>query len=165
MTDEIMALMRERGTFFSATLCSAQGFMDAPPGSVAEWAMIKAHQVRVALDDTFRRAYTAGVRLVLGTDAGTPFNRHGDNAREMTLMVKLGADPLDALRAGTRNSAELLGKLDLIGTLEADKLADLVLVQGDVVADINRLCNQANIRLVVQAGRIVHRTGEPSHAS
>jgi imidazolonepropionase-like amidohydrolase len=53
-----------------------------------------------------------------------------------------------------------LGKLEILGTLEAGKAADLVLVQGDVVADISRLCNPDNIRLVVQAGRIVHRTGE-----
>src|SRR5207247_6337725 len=165
MTDEIISLMKARGTFYSATLCSAQGFLDAPEGLVADWAQSKATQVRLALDDTFRRAYAAGVKLVLATDAGTPFNRHGDNARELALMVKLGVDPVDALRAGTRNGAELLGKLDILGSVEAGKAADLVLVQGDVVADISRLCNPANIRLVVQAGRLVHRTGEPSDAS
>jgi imidazolonepropionase-like amidohydrolase len=165
MTDEIIGLMKEHGTFYSATLCSAQGFLDAPQDAVADWAMKKAQVVRVALDDTFRRAYAGGVKLVLGTDAGTPFNRHGDNARELALMVKLGVDPLDALRAGTRNGAELLGKLDILGSVEAGKAADLVLVRGDVGADISRLCNPANIRLVVQAGRIVHRTGEPSDAS
>jgi imidazolonepropionase-like amidohydrolase len=165
MTDEIIALMKERGTFYSATLCSAQGFVDAPPNSVADWAMKKAGLVRVALDDAFRRAYAAGVKLVLGTDAGTPFNRHGDNARELALMVKLGVAPLDALRAGTRNGAELLGKLEILGTVEAGKAADLVLVHGDVVADISRLCNPDNIRIVVQTGRIVHRTGEPFDAS
>jgi imidazolonepropionase-like amidohydrolase len=163
MTDEIIGLMKERGTFFSATLCSAQGFLDAPPNSVADWAMVKGAQVRVALDASFRRAYQAGVRLVLGTDAGTPFNRHGENARELELMVKLGVDPLDALRAGTRNGAELLGKLDLLGSIEVGKAADLVLVQGDVTADINRLCNPNNVKLVVQAGRIVHRPGEPTN--
>jgi imidazolonepropionase-like amidohydrolase len=156
MTGESMALMKERGTCYSVTLCSAEGFFDAPEGSVADWAMVKAREVRAALYDTFRRAYQAGVKLVLGTDAGTPFNRHGDNAREMALMVKLGADPLDALRAGTRNSAELLGKLDSLGTLEPGKLADLVLARGDIVADIGRLRTSANIRAVVQGGRVVH---------
>jgi imidazolonepropionase-like amidohydrolase len=160
MSDETIELMKQHGTFFSATLCSAYGFLSAPPNTVADWALTKAKQVSVALDDSFRRAYQAGVRLVLGTDAGTPFNRHGDNAREMALMVKLGADPLDALRAGTRNGAELLGKLDRLGTLEPGKAADLVLAQGDVVADISRLCNPSNIALVVQAGRIVHRAPE-----
>ncbi len=162
MTDEIIALMKERGTFYSATLCSAQGFLDAPEGLVADWAQVKATQVRLALDDTFRRAYAAGVKLVLGTDAGTPFNRHGDNARELALMVKLGVAPLDALRAGTRNGAELLGKLDSFGTIEPGKTADLVLVDGDVVADIARLC--APIRMVIQSGRIVHESSIPAQS-
>ena len=155
MTDETIDLMKQHGTFFSVTLCSSEGFFNAPPGSVAEWAMAKAMRVRAAMDDSFRRAYAAGVRLVLGTDAGTPYNRHGDNAREMALMVKLGAEPLDALRAGTRNGAELLGKLDEIGTIEAGKLADLVLCRGDAVADVGRLCSPDNVRLVVQGGRVV----------
>ena len=156
MTDAVIDLMRQRGTFYSATLCSAQGFLDAPPGSVAEWAAAKGEQVRQALDDTVQRAYRAGVKLVLGTDAGTPFNRHGDNARELALMVRLGVHPLDALRAGTRNGAELLRRLDSVGTLEPGKQADMVLVAGDVTQDITLLCNPSNIRLVVQAGQIVH---------
>ena len=97
------------------------------------------------------------MRLVLGTDAGTPFNRHGDNAHELELMVHLGVDPLDGLRAATRNGAELLGKLDDLGTIEPGKAADLVLCEGDVVADVARLRNRANIRFVLQAGRIVHQ--------
>jgi imidazolonepropionase-like amidohydrolase len=156
MTDDIMQLMKQRGTFYSVTLCSAEGFFDAPPGAVADWAMVKAKQVRDALYDTFRRAYHAGVKLVLGTDAGTPFNRHGDNARELVLMVQLGADPLDALRAGTRNAAELLGRLDVLGTIEPGKLADLVLCRDDVVADVGRLRDASSIRAVIQGGCVVH---------
>jgi imidazolonepropionase-like amidohydrolase len=156
MTDEIMTLMKERGTSYSVTLCSAEGFLNAPPGTVPEWARAKGTRVREALYDTFWRAYQSGVKLVLGTDAGTPFNRHGENALEMALMVDLGAEPLDALRAGTRNGAELLGRLDDLGTIEPGKLADLVLCRGDVVADIRRLCQPDTIRAVVQGGRIAH---------
>src|SRR5207253_575104 len=57
MTDESMALMRERGTFYSVTLCSGEGFFEMPEGSVADWAMKKAVAVRAAMSDTFRRAY------------------------------------------------------------------------------------------------------------
>jgi imidazolonepropionase-like amidohydrolase len=159
MTDEIMILMKERGTFFSATLCSAEGFYRAPPGAVAEWAIAKGIRVREALYETLSRAYQSGVKLVLGTDAGTPFNRHGDNARELALMVDLGVEPLDALRAGTRNGAELLKQSGDLGTIEPGKLADLVLCRGDVVADVSRLCDPANIRAVVQGGRVVR--GDP----
>jgi imidazolonepropionase-like amidohydrolase len=155
MTEDIMSLMKERGTFFSATLCSAEGFLNAPPGSVADWAAAKGAKVRSVLYETFRQAYQAGVKLVLGTDAGTPFNRHGENANELVLMVRLGVDPVDALRAGTRNAAELLGKLDSLGSIEPGKVADLVLCRGDVVADVGRLCEPANILSVIQGGAIV----------
>ena len=157
LTDDIISLMKERGTFYSATLCSAQGFLDAPEGSVAEWAMEKSARVRVALDDSFRRASAAGVRLVLGTDAGTPYNLHSNNAREMALMVKLGTRPLDALQAGTSNGAELLGLADL-GRVEVGKLADLVLCAGDPTREIDVLCEKANIRAVIQSGRVVVRS-------
>lgn len=158
MTDEAMDLMKQRGTCYSVTLCSGEGFFDAPPGAVADWAIEKGRRVRAAMHDTFRRACAKGVKLVLGTDAGTPFNLHGDNARELAIMVSLGLDPLDALRAGTRNGAELLGKLDQLGTIEPGKLADLVLCGADVVADIGRLRRPETIRAVVQGGRVVHQT-------
>jgi len=158
MTDGIMQLMKERGTCYSVTLASIDGFFRAPPGTVADWAITKAKNVREHMDSSFRNAYAAGVKIVLGTDAGTPFNRHGDNARELALMVQLGAAPLDALRAATRNAAELLRRLDTIGTIEPGKLADLVLCRGDVVADVGRLCAPETIQAVIQGGRIVHRT-------
>jgi imidazolonepropionase-like amidohydrolase len=156
MTDECMDLMNERGTFYSVTLCSGEGFFDAPPGMVADWAIEKGIRVREAMHDTLRRAYAKKLRLVLGTDAGTPFNRHGDNARELEIMVRLGVDALDALRIGTRNGAELLGKLDQVGSIEPGKLADLVLCGSDVVADISRLRMPETILAVVQGGRIMH---------
>lgn len=157
LTDELIELMVARGTFYSVTLSSLDGFKQSPSGSVAEWAMAKARLMETAMADSFVRARKAGVRFVLGTDAGTPFNKHGDNAHELELMVRLGLDPVDGLRAATRNGAELLGKLDDLGTIEPGKAADLVLCEGDVVADVARLCNRANIRFVLQAGRIVHQ--------
>jgi imidazolonepropionase-like amidohydrolase len=162
LTDEIIQLMRERGTFYSVTLCSAHGFLSAPPNAVADWAMQKAIVVDKAMADSFSRAHRAGVRIVLGTDAGTPFNRHGDNARELALMVKYGLPPLEALKAATRNGAELLGKLAELGTIEVGKTADLVVCEGDVTNNVELLCNPDNIRLVVQGGHIVkEQSGEP----
>ena len=72
-------------------------------------------------------------------------------------MVKLGVSPLDALEAGTRNGAELLGKQVDVGTVETGKLADLLLVRGDVISDISRLCEPTNINMVIQGGRVVHQ--------
>jgi imidazolonepropionase-like amidohydrolase len=74
-------------------------------------------------------------------------------------MVHLGLDPLDALRAGTRNGAELLRRSEDLGILEVGKAADMVLWDGDAIADVERLCNRDNIHLVLQSGRIVYEQG------
>ena len=155
MTDEIFGLMKERGTCFSVTLSAAAGLADAPPNTIPEWARAKAVRVREAHVDSFRRAYDAGVRIVLGTDAGTPYNRHGENAQELSLMVKYGMKPLDGLRAATRNGAELLDLADEIGTIEVGKAADLVLCRGDATRDVDLLCDRSNLLAVVQGGRVV----------
>jgi imidazolonepropionase-like amidohydrolase len=157
LTDEIIGLMKARGTWLSMTLSSAAGFGDAPPGAVPDWAREKAARVAEAMADSFRTAYQAGVRLVLGTDAGTPYNLHGANARELALIVQHGAAPVDALRAATLNGAELLQVSDRVGSIEVGKEADLVVCEGDAVQDVTRLCQAANIRLVVQAGRIARQ--------
>jgi imidazolonepropionase-like amidohydrolase len=155
LTDAAIKDMLARGTYFSATLVAASGIAEAPPDTVPDWARKKAVVATASHVDSFRRAYQAGVRLVLGTDAGTPFNFHGANARELALMVRYGVSAEDGLRAATRNGADLLGKAAELGTLEVGKQADLVLCEGDVLADVNRLCDMDNIRLVVQSGRIV----------
>ncbi len=158
MTGEIIELMKERGTCFSVTLAAAGGIADAPPNTVPEWARAKAVRVRDAHVDSFRRAYASGVKIVLGTDAGTPYNHHGENAQELSLMVKYGMTPLDGLRAATRNGAELLDLGEEIGTIEAGKAADLVLCRGDATQNVDLLCDRANLLAVVQAGKVVARS-------
>ena len=157
MTDEVLELMKERGTFLSMTLASARGIANAPPDTVPDWAREKAQRAAEAMFQSFRRAHEIGVRLVLGTDAGTPYNVHGSNASELALMVQHGLPPVEALRASTINGAELLGLQDLVGSLEVGKAADMVVCEGDVLADVTRLCNPSTLWLVVQTGKIVHR--------
>ncbi len=93
----------------------------------------------------------------MGTDAGTPFNRHGDNAEEIALMVECGMAPADALVAATRSAAELLDLLDETGTIEPGKRADLVVVDGDPLADIRVLCRPEAIAGVLRGGRWAKR--------
>jgi len=77
------------------------------------------------------RAIKAGVKVAMGTDAGV--SRHGDNIREIEYLVEAGMTPQNAWIAATRNAAELLGVLDDLGTIEAGKKADLVLLKGDAL--------------------------------
>ena len=155
MTDQIVTLMRARGTFFSATLAAGRGLADAPPGTIPDWAQAKARAVAIAHLESFRRAHAAGVKLVLGTDAGTPFNYHGKNARELELMVEAGLSPAEGLIAATRNGADLLGVLDEVGTIEAGKQADLLLVRGDATRDVKSILADGGILAVVKSGRLV----------
>ena len=94
-----------------------------------------------------------GVRMVLGTDGGPARGGAGvDTLKELELMVKAGLTPHQAIQSGTRNAAQLLGKLDELGTLEAGKLADLVVINGDPLEDFSVI---HNIELVIKNGSIV----------
>ena len=155
LTDEIVREMRQRGTYFSATLAAARGIAEAPPDTVPEWARLKALAAMDAHAESFTMAYAAGVKLVLGTDAGTPFNYHGQNARELELMVETGLPPTAGLLAATRNGAELLGILDQTGTLEVGKQADLLLVRGNATDDVRTIRADGGPLAVLKGGRAI----------
>ncbi len=125
--------MVARGTFRSPTICAIRGILDHAD-RVPDYAVEKARQIEADSKKSHRTAIRAGVRPVCGTDAGTPFNPHGSAPQEIVFMVEWGMPPLDALRAATANGAELL-RLHDVGTIEAGKRADLLLVDGDPVED------------------------------
>jgi imidazolonepropionase-like amidohydrolase len=137
LDDEALDLMKVRGTVLVPTLSAPAGIIEQldkglfmPPPIAA-----KARAAAAAVDKTFQKALAKGVKIALGTDSGvTP---HGQNAREFGLMVKLGMAPAEALKAGTSYDAELLGVADNLGTLVIGKLADVVAVPGDPIADIS----------------------------
>ena len=94
----------------------------------------KAVAANDPLSKMFAEAVRLGVKIGFGTDSGV--SKHGENAREFSLMVKHGMSPIAALKAATSVDAELLGLAKSIGTLEPGKLADIVAVPGDPLADI-----------------------------
>jgi imidazolonepropionase-like amidohydrolase len=98
------------------------------------------------------RAIERGVPIALGTDAAVC--PHGQNLMELSYLVDLGMDPLEAIVAGTRTAAELLGLGDRLGTLEPGKLADLVVCDGDPLRDIGVLGDPANVVVVLQEGAV-----------
>ena len=100
---------------------------------------------------SFLGAYKAGVKIALGTDAGTPFNTHDKTAYEMVLMVEDGMTPWDALKTGTVNAAELCDVLDTHGTIEVGKKANFTVFGGDPIADIN---NVMDCRMTVIGGKV-----------
>jgi imidazolonepropionase-like amidohydrolase len=112
------------------------------------------------------KAQAAGVKLVIGDDFGTSAMPHGDYAKELEAYVKgAGIPALEVLTWATRNGAELLGMADDLGTIEAGKLADLLVVNGDPVKDIAILADRANLDIVMKDGKFVECQLHPSKAT
>lgn len=148
LDDEAINLFLETGAFLVPTL----HISSHATSGLSEWSKRKKEQLMKALEGCFRRACEAGVKIALGTDAFIA-DMHGANAVELALMMEQGGlSAMQAIVAGTKNAAEccLLG--DQVGTLEAGKLADILLIDGDPLADITVLQDPARIT-VYQEGK------------
>ncbi len=120
-------------------------------------AMTKRHQ------SSFRQAHQRGLLIAMGTDAGTPFNYHGDNAQELERMVAYGMSPMEAILTSTSAAARLIGIDDQVGTIEPGKQADMVLIEGNPLKKINLLRDRSRIVGVMKAGRFVAGPLSKSH--
>jgi imidazolonepropionase-like amidohydrolase len=157
---EAMQMMIDRNVFLVPTLAAVHHIVvNGERMGIPEYGVRKAKAARDAHVESFRRAVAAGVKVAMGTDAATPFNFHGKNALELELMCQAGMTPGQALLSTTRLAAELLGAVDKVGTIEPGKLADVVLVGGDPLADIRVLQSPEQIQLVIKDGTVVLNRG------
>ncbi len=122
---------------------------------MAETAVRKAKEGLKNHLVSFKKAYKAGVKMALGTDAGMPFNFHGDNLQELFYLGEMGVTVMDAIKMATINGAKLLNLDHLIGSIEEGKLADLVILKENPLKDISVLTNRENIAYVIKGGEIV----------
>ncbi len=143
--EEGLAMLVEKGVYLVPTIMAydliATGEDRGVPPATAARSQMAVEYNTVG----FRNAVNAGAKIAMGSDGGTAFNDHNLTWRELTHMVKHGMTPMQAIVAATHNGADLLGWLDRIGTLEAGKLADVIVVDGDPLADINQIGNVTHV--------------------
>ena len=118
-------------------------------GYFPELVRPKAATIGPIIQETFGRANKAGVNIAFGTDSGV--SEHGRNAEEFVYMVEAGMTPIEALKSATVNTAELLGVSETLGTLEVDKLADIIAVKGNPLDDVTKL---QRIEFIMKDGKI-----------
>ncbi|WP_220472082.1 metal-dependent hydrolase family protein [Tomitella gaofuii] len=154
LTDELRKEMVERGQYLVPTLLETLHPDTATPQAVAK--STKWHEIAQA---SIRASVEAGVKIAVGTDAGLVPD-HGTNLQEIGLLVKHGGmTPMQAIVAGTRTSAELCGVDSTLGTLEAGKTADVVVVEGDPSIDADLVGDNENILLVLKEGKTKSNRG------
>jgi imidazolonepropionase-like amidohydrolase len=146
---ELLDAMAERGIFFVPTFAVYDFHRKSPLPHIRE----RARHLQEHHFESLRRALAAGVKIAAGTDAGG--HGHPKNALEIECFVKAGMSPLQALQAATGWAAECLGRERDFGSVEKGKLADLVVVDGDPLADVTILQNPDRIALVLKGGEIV----------
>ncbi|MFL6513417.1 MAG: amidohydrolase family protein [Chthoniobacterales bacterium] len=146
---DTLALMKTKGTYLTPTLMATEWILpklNQYPPAVQE----KAKAAAAARSEMFKNALKAGVKISFGTDAAV--FPHGINAREFKLMVDLGMAPADALISATSADADLLGISAKVGTLEKGKLADIVAMPGNALADITAT---ERVSFVMKEGKII----------
>jgi imidazolonepropionase-like amidohydrolase len=135
MDGEGMELMKKNGTWLVPTITAGKATADSAkiPGYYTDIVTPKALATGPQIQNTFARAYKAGVKIAFGTDAGV--FKHGKNWMEFIYMIEAGMPAMEAIKAATINAAELLGEKEKLGSIEPGKLADIIAVDGDPLKD------------------------------
>ena len=151
MTEEVMDLMIERGTYYVPTISAGEFVADKAKidNYFPEIVRPKAASVGPQIGSTFGKAYKRGVKIAFGTDVGV--QAHGTNWKEFVYMVKYGMDPMSAIQSATVETAKLLGEFDSIGSISVGKNRDIIAVSGNPIKNIK---NMENVVFVMKDGEV-----------
>jgi imidazolonepropionase-like amidohydrolase len=154
--DEGIRLAKQHGTYLDMDIYDEECIeADAKAGRIPMDFVAHDHDLGQVQRDNFRKAVAAGVKLSFGTDSGVcPY---GQDAKQFAFMVQYGMTPMQAIQAATRNSADLLGHSDLIGSIAPGKSADIIAVDGDPLANIRALEKMA---FVMKEGKVYVGNGK-----
>jgi imidazolonepropionase-like amidohydrolase len=164
MTERCVEEMLERGTYLVPTLSALRNILRHRDKGIPAFVVEKTERVGERHRQSILMYHQAGGRIAMGTDAGTPFNMHGENAMELAYMVEVGLPAMAAIVAATSHAADLARLADR-GRIAEGKAADLLVVAGDPTADIQMVADTANHRLVVKNGTPVPRPSAESPAT
>jgi imidazolonepropionase-like amidohydrolase len=153
MTDEVMELMKQKGTFYVPTITAGKfvGEQAKVPGYYHPLVVPKALEIGPQIQETFKKAYKKGVKIAFGTDAGV--FPHGENGKEFTYMVEAGMPAMEAIKSATVVCAGILGMSDKIGTIEVGKFADIVATDENPLKNIKTM---EKVSFVMKDG-VVHK--------
>lgn len=148
-TEESIGLFKSTKAWYVPTLLAGATVVANAqiPGFYPRMVVEKALTAGPVMQETFRKAHAAGVRIAFGTDTGV--SPHGQNAREFALMVKAGMSPADCIVAATVSAAECCALDKQVGTLKPGMKADLIAVGADPLKDITEL---ERVRFVMKDG-------------
>ncbi|MDO6433179.1 amidohydrolase family protein [Flavitalea sp. BT771] len=150
MDDEAISLFKQHGTWYVPTIIAGKSVSDSARKHPEYYPPViagKAMAIGPMIQNTFGKAYKAGVKIAFGTDAGV--YAHGKNWMEFIYMTEAGMPVLEAIKCATVNAAELIGVGDKVGTIEKGKLADIVAVEGDPTQDVHAM---GSVKFVMKDG-------------
>ena len=150
--EESIKLFKKTGAYLVPTLMAGDTVVALAKNTNFMSPAISAKAIRVGGDmiENFKRSYKSGVKIAYGTDSGV--SKHGDNGKEAVLMFNAGMKAQDILKSATINAADLIGKSESLGTIEAGKLADIIAMDNSPLKDMNELLD---VDFVMKAGVVV----------
>jgi len=155
LNEECVSLMVKNNVPLIPTLAGGELIEKAANMGIPDFIVEKNRQVLKAQLQSLAMAREAGIMIGMGADCGTPLLPHGSNLLELVSLAEIGFTTEEVLTIGTLNGAKILGLEQQIGSIEEGKLADLVVVEGNPVDDINLVASIENISTVMQSGSIV----------
>ncbi len=157
MDEEGIALAKQYGTWLVPTITAGKSTADSAkiPGYYTDIVTPKALTVGPLIQNTFAKAYKAGVKIAFGTDAGV--FAHGKNWMEFVYMTEAGMPAMEAIQSATKNAAALMNMWDKLGSIEKGKIADIIAVDGDPFTDIKVM---GKVVFVMKEGKVYKKDGE-----
>ena len=155
MDESVFPLMVQYGTYLVPTIIAGKSAADSAkiPGYFPSMVAKKALEIGPKIQNTFSKAYKAGVKIAFGTDAGV--YAHGTNWKEFVYMTEGGMPFLETIQSATWNAADLMGVQNTLGSIEKNKLADIIAVEGDPTKNVYQM---GKVNFVMKDG-VVYKNG------